>query len=339
MKSRRILFYSSVSSKRQFSTQGFYRTDIRLLRQMGFEVFLSKSWFDFLHFWRYDTCFIYFYRYGLLPAIIGRLLMKKVFFTGGIDYLDRSYAGLKSYLAQVIFFNLCGVFSTRNIIVSQADMDNCRKAGFLFNSRKNILVRHSIDLQRYLIDGYQRRPKLVTTIAWMSRPENVVRKGLLESLELFAALRKRDPGFRMKIIGSHGDGTALVTSKISALGLEGCVELTGALPESQKIDALKGSLFYFQLSRYEGFGIAAIEALAAGNLVVHSNVGGLREAVGANGLVFDGDLERCAEVLFTMASNGDALRNYAEQGSARVSRKFSNEMRLAGLAKLVLELA
>ena len=139
---------------------------------MGFEVHLSNSWFDFLRFWRYEIGFIYFYRYGLLPAVIARLFMKQVFFTGGIDYLDRSYAGLKSYLVQVVFFNLCGLFSTRNIIVSQADMDNCRKATFLFSSDKNVLVRHSIDLQRYLIAGYQRRPKLVTTIAWMSRPES-----------------------------------------------------------------------------------------------------------------------------------------------------------------------
>ena len=336
MKQRSILFYSSVSSKRQFSTQGFYRTDIQLLRQMGFEVHLSNSWTDFLQFWRYDICFIYFYRYGLLPAMIGRIFRKKVFFTGGIDNLDRNYAGLKSFLVQVIFFNLCGIFSTRNIIVSQADMDNCRKVGILFNNNKNALVRHSIDLHRYLTSGYKSRPKMVTTIARMSWPENVVRKGLIESLELFATLHKLDPAFRMKIIGAHGEGTDLVVSKIAALNLGSYVELTGELTEINKIEALKGSMFYFQLSKYEGFGIAAIEALASGNVVVHSNEGGLREAVGVDGVIFEGDIQECAKHLFAISSDSVKLQNYADRGSLSVSRKYPNETRYTGLARLVL---
>ena len=81
--SKRILFYSNVKTKKQFSVQGFYRTDIDILKKLGFKVKLSKHWYDFLLFNKYDLAFLYFYRYSLIPAMISKIFRKKVFFTGG----------------------------------------------------------------------------------------------------------------------------------------------------------------------------------------------------------------------------------------------------------------
>jgi len=78
---KRVLFYSSVSTKKMFSIQKFYRTDICIMRDLGYKVSLCNSYFDYLQFWKYDIAFIYFYKYGFLPALIEKIFFKKVLFT------------------------------------------------------------------------------------------------------------------------------------------------------------------------------------------------------------------------------------------------------------------
>ena len=95
MNPKHILFYSSVKTKKQFSYQEYYRTDIRILRDLGFTVHLSNRGMDFLYFWKYDIAFIYFYRYGVIPSFFARIFGKKIYFTGGIDFLDQSFINKK----------------------------------------------------------------------------------------------------------------------------------------------------------------------------------------------------------------------------------------------------
>ena len=58
----KILFYSSVSNIELFETQKFYKTDISLLKSLGFDVSVTNRIIDFLFFWKYDLAFIYFFR-------------------------------------------------------------------------------------------------------------------------------------------------------------------------------------------------------------------------------------------------------------------------------------
>ena len=328
MKKRIVLFYSSVASKRQFSTQRFYRTDICILRDLGYAVTLSNSWLDFLAFWRYDIAFIYFYRFGFMPALLSRLVGKLVFFTGGIDYLDRSYAGFKSYLIQVVFFNLCGIFSHKNIIVSDSDFVNCSRITFLFSRSKNIISKHCIDVENFACPDVSARSKSMVTIVWMARIENVVRKGVLESVELFKRIYERDSEFRFFIIGPVGDGTPAVLDKIQQLGLEGAVIVTGEMSEEEKISSLKVATCYAQLSKYEGFGIAAIEALAAGNIIIHSNQGGLWEAVGQHGIVWKPGDFSCVDEMFQRRQDAANYQAQVIEGLNYVERHYSYRTRL-----------
>jgi glycosyltransferase involved in cell wall biosynthesis len=329
--SPRILFYSSVASKKQFVTQEFYRTDIRILRSLGFDVLLSRHWYDFLAFWRYEVAFIYFYRFGLIPAMLARISGKGVVFSGGIDYLDRQSSSPKQYWVQAIFYNLCGLFASRNIIVSEADLANCERVRWIFPARRQLVSKHAISNLFLAPVAADVKQKLLVTIAWMGRTENVVRKGVIEAVDFFRALSLRETGWRMLIIGPKGEGSAMVLRHVEETGMSNHVSLTGRVSEATKLTLLAQAQVYLQLSRYEGFGIAAIEALGRDCVVVHSGAGGLREGVGTHGILWDATASTGAlQATQKLLADGPRLQAWRHAGRQHVTTHYSVVARAQG---------
>jgi glycosyltransferase involved in cell wall biosynthesis len=83
---------------------------------------------------------------------------------------------------------------------------------------------------------------------------------------------------------------------------------------------------YVQPSRFEAFGMAILEAMAAERPVVASAVDGICEVVGDNetGILFArGDTGRFAEALVTLARDTEQRRRLGEAGRNRARRLFS----------------
>jgi len=337
---KRVLFYSSVKNKRMFSIQGFYHTDIQILKENGFQVLLSNHFWDFFFFWKYDMTFIYFYRFGLFPAIISNFFLKKVYFTGGIDNLDIDYAGKRKYFIQKIFFKLCNLFSDSCIIVSKADLKNIESIYKNKRTPKNLeLSFHVIDFESYRYTFNNEKKKIMTTIAWMQKEENVFRKGVDKTVDVFESLRKMDNDWKLIIIGPKGEGSRIIEKLIKEKGIEDSVFLTGQVSEEEKINILKTSKIYLQLSTYEGFGIAAIEALAAGDIVFHSGRGGLKDGI-ANFGVEVRNLSDSLQIanLINSTLKFDSNQEYEEfisNGISYVEQNFSYKVRKAQLKKIL----
>lgn len=325
MKSK-VFFYSSVRDKKLFNTQRFYQIDIDLIKNLGYEVHVTNRIADFLFFWKYDISFIYFYRKGLFPAIISKLFLKRVFFTGGIDDLNESTTTPKNYFVQKVFFKLCNLISNNSILVSTSDQDNVRK---IYNGKlpKNTsLSFHTIDVEKFIIDDDVKKDFFFTSIAWMESIGNVKRKGVDKAIYLFKMLIER-MGFldaKFYIIGKEGVGSDYLKKICVELGISEKVIFTGSIDESLKIDFLKRSKYYFQLSTFEGFGIAALEALSSRNIVIHSGKGGLNGSIGNNGIIVDlkKDLNYQVEDLLKQLSefNLDKLKT----ASIEVYKNYSN---------------
>lgn len=337
---KRILFYSSVKTKKMFSIQGFYRTDIQILKENGFQVLLSNHYWDFFLFWKYDVTFIYFYRFGLFPAMISKLFLKKVYFTGGIDDLDLEYAGKRKHLIQKIFFKLCNFFSDTSIVVSTADLKNIESIYAKNRFPKNLeLSFHVIDFDSYKYAFGSGKQKIMTTIAWMIREENVYRKGVDKTVKVFDSFRKIDKEWKLIIIGPKGEGSTIIEELIKEKGIEDSVFLTGSISEQEKINFLKSSKIYLQLSIYEGFGIAAIEALAAGNIVFHSGKGGLKDGVANFGI----EVENLSDSLQIAGLINSTLKfesnlkyeEFINNGISYVEQNFSYAVRKAQFKKIV----
>jgi glycosyltransferase involved in cell wall biosynthesis len=344
MKPQTVLFYSSVKTKRLFSVQQFYRTDISILKELGFRVCLSNSFFDFFLFWKYNFSFIYFYRFGVIPALISRIYGKKVFFTGGIDFLDMPFAGKKRYFIQKCFFLICYWLSSKSIIVSTSDLSNIRQS---FSNKKFTKLGfsfHVIDFPKFCFDSAIPKKKFFTTIAWMQRVENVHRKGIDKCVKLFNELLKF-PEFKdahLYIIGPKGEGSLIVEQLITTLSLQNRITMTDTISEEEKIGYLKNSKYYLQLSVYEGFGIAAIEALASGNIVIHSGRGGLKDAIGEHGIPLQDteDHTTNAEIIRKRISDltPEAYNLMIRNGIEHVRSNFSFPRRVQDFREILSEI-
>lgn len=327
-----IRFYCSASTKKIFSIQKFLRTDIILLKEIGYNVLLSTHWYDYLKFWTYDSSFIYFYRFGLIPAFLSKLFCKKVYFTGGIDFLNKETTPCKTYWIQCLFFKLCNIFSNTSILVSDADIVNVKKISHNKLPSNCILSYHCLDLQTYNPE-FTTKEKIITTIALMERIENIQRKGVLRSIRAFAEFIKVHPEYTMYIIGKTGEGTTCVYELIKQLKLSSKIILTGSIPENEKINILKRSEYYMQLSDYEGFGIAALEALALGCKVIHSGKGGLKYIIGQWGYEIPNynnayDVSILMDKLTTKEINSKEVKEYL--------KRFSKSQRLSDFKKHIV---
>lgn len=123
-----------------------------------------------------------------------------------------------------------------------------------------------------------------------SRPaaKTVVAVGRMVRLKgfdvLIRALPQIDADVRLLICG-EGPERAALQRLATRLGVRDRVDLPGWVPEREKLGLLQSCLAFAQPSRFEAFGLAALEALAMGAPVIATRVGGLPEVVGEAGLL------------------------------------------------------
>lgn len=284
---KNILFYASVKDPSLFQTQMFYVNTTNILRQLGFEVKVTNKMKDA---WTedYDGFFCFFYRKGVVPAYLAKIRGKKVFFTGGLDSLEKTMTTTSDYFRQVVTFKLCRWIADYCLIESTSDMRHINEICFFKNHKNLYYAPQAIDVAKYdcsLAD----KEKLFSTICWQGTEGNVKRKGVDKALYCFKRLHddKRFENYKFIIMGRKGAGTPFLEKLVDDLGLKESVFLTGEVSEEEKLKVLKRSKFFFQLSNYEGFGLAALEAIASKCIPIHSKRGGLADTLADDGVIYD----------------------------------------------------
>lgn len=101
-------------------------------------------------------------------------------------------------------------------------------------------------------------------------------KGFDLLIEAFANVHKKYPGINLLLAG-EGSEQVNLSSQVAHLGLKEHVSFYGKASTPEVVSLLNGSEFVAIPSRREGFGIVALEGLAAGKLVLATKVGGLSE--------------------------------------------------------------
>ncbi len=182
------------------------------------------------------------------------------------------------------------------------------------------VVLNGVDSERYT--AIARLPAEDPTILTVGAVK--ARKGVLPLVQALAAVRRRIPRARLVIAGSldnESDYVAAVRNEIAALGLDDAVSLLGRVPDAALRD-LYASAHVFALAsqnvggKFEGYGLALIEASAAGLPVIGSLDCGAEDAVddGVTGLlVRQDDVGGLADALVRLLEDGELA---ARMGSA-----------------------
>ncbi len=115
------------------------------------------------------------------------------------------------------------------------------------------------------------------------------RKDLPGLVEAFDELADGDPDLRLVIAGADGWGADALTHAVAAARHGDRVVRLGFVDEDARADLLAGAEALVLASRYEGFGLTAGEAMAAGVPVVATATGGIPEVVGDAGVLVPPD--------------------------------------------------
>ena len=149
---------------------------------------------------------------------------------------------------------------------------------------------------------------------------DVYNKGIDVLLAAFARLMPAHPHVRLVIAGRGTEARRGELSDVSrSLGASDRVELTGPVTEAEKWNLYGGALFTCQPSRFEGWGIAAIESGAAGKAVIGTRIPGLVDAIrhDRTGLLVPAeDPDALAEAMTHLLENPRRRAEMGRRGSA-----------------------
>ncbi len=247
-------------------------------------------------------------RYPLCPQALGALGEADVIHVHGVDFFfDYLAATQRIHRRPLVASTHGGFFHTafaaplkrayfRTItrqsarayarIVATSEHDGTLFAPILADRQLSV-IENGVDIAKFRdAAAPSPTPTLICFGRWSAN------KGLAETLDLLAHLQALDPAWRLILAGRPFDHHAGdLAGWAAARGLQHAVRIV-ADPTEGEIAALIGEASYFvSLSRHEGFGLAAIEALSAGLQPVLSDIPPFRRLVelSGQGLLVDRD--------------------------------------------------
>lgn len=248
--------------------------------------------------------------YGILPRLflrIGATLCRK--------FICVSYAAEKSWFGSCSDTSHGGTRQGDNLTITDTSrhltIHNAVDIGTIdriLGTTDRKQLRHNLNLEGSLIIG---------AVARLSHE-----KGVDRLLTAFATVTKSCPDARLLIVGEGREGLALA-EQARSLGIDHAVTWLGSQPWEKAIQYVAVMDIVAIPSRYEGFGLTAIEAMACCKPVVATHVGGLPELVedGKTGLLVPPHTtqDTAMQILHLLATRktrllmGIAGRNRAEE--------------------------
>ncbi|PRX49485.1 (1-_4)-alpha-D-glucan synthase (UDP-glucose) [Prauserella shujinwangii] len=149
-------------------------------------------------------------------------------------------------------------------------------------------------------------------------------KGVQDLLAAMPAIRRRHPGTRLVVAGK-GRHLQELTEQARKLRLVRAIDFVGHLSDRDLRAVLSAADAVVLPSRYEPFGIVALEAAAAKAPLVASTAGGLGEVVvdGETGLAFSpGDVPAMTDAVDAVLADARAAERRAATAQSRLAADF-----------------
>jgi len=146
-------------------------------------------------------------------------------------------------------------------------------------------------------------------------------KNLDGLLRAFAGFREEHPGFRLIVCGIHGFFTSELLALRENLGLNDSVEFPGWIPNKDLHHLYARACAFVYPSRFEGFGLPVLEAMAAGVPTACSSIEPLSGIAADAALQFDpDDPGAIAAAMERLVSDAGLRTRLANAGPRRASQ-------------------
>ena len=289
----------------------FYAQDIQILTDAGFEIeFVSKL----QNLRPADLFFVWWWTWALAPIAYAKLIGRPVLVTGVLDvnyYRPRPWwhkVGMRRAFA----------LADANVFCSEMEL---REIPRMFPVKNPSFIPLTVDHVAYTPGG-ERSDSLVVTVGWLQQP-NATRKCLAEVIRAAALVHEKRPDVRFVVAGAKGNWAEDAAALVSELGATDYIELPGAISRDDKIRLMQDCAVYLQPTRYEGFGLAILEAMSCGAPVITSPEGAVPEVAGDAARFVDGASPHSIAEGLLQCLDSPALREQMSQRARRrVVEKF-----------------
>ncbi len=183
------------------------------------------------------------------------------------------------------------------------------------------VIRNGIDIRTW---SFRRRaPRSAPAkLLYVGRLE--YEKGIQDAIAALPRIRRSHPGTTLHIAG-EGTQFAWLAQLARTHRVSRAVSFLGTLDHTELLGWLHSADAIVLPSRYEPFGIIALEAAAAGAPLVASTAGGLGEAIvdGVTGLSFEpSDVAGLANAVRKVLDDADAAQERADAARLRLTTDF-----------------
>ncbi|MEW6491139.1 MAG: glycosyltransferase family 4 protein [Cyanobacteriota bacterium] len=271
-------------------------------KDFPFEVIRQPSWYKLFNLTRW--CEVYFQGCISLKGIWPLLMIRKPWVVthqnwycrtdGRISWQDY----LKRYLTR---------FST-NIPASLA-------------LAEQLITSYTVIPNPYPEDIFYEMPEITRDRELVFLGRLVSDKGVHLLLDALANLKQLGLIPKLTIIGSGAEESNL-RQQVQQLDLAAQVDFVGKKVGHELAKLLNAHKILVVPSLWEEpFGIVALEGIACGCVVIGSEKGGLKDAIGSCGVTFpNGDVKALTQALFDLLTNSSQLSSYREQAESHLSR-------------------
>lgn len=179
-------------------------------------------------------------------------------------------------------------------------------------------IPHGVDEQFFTLPHDRLDPHLLLCVSTLHPHKNLDRL-----MRVFARLRTESPDCRLVIAGMKGHHSTYLEDLRRQLGLSGAVEFTGWISRADLYRLYGQATAFVFPSRFEGFGMPVVEALAAGIPAACSSAEPMRSIAGPAAVQFDPEsdeqmLEALRKVLFD-----SPLRELLKEAGPRRARDYT----------------
>ncbi|UZQ55320.1 glycosyltransferase family 4 protein [Trichothermofontia sichuanensis B231] len=174
---------------------------------------------------------------------------------------------------------------------------------------------------------------------WVFVGRLIPQKGVDIFLKAIAILNDKGIHSQGTVIGD-GDSVESLKELSTTLNINFLIDFTGPLVgESLRAMLRRHKFGVIPSIGAEPFGIVALELIACGCIVLASNVGGLPEAVGKCGLLFEsGNPQALAELMLTIRNDPDLQRRLKQEANEHLIKSTPEYVAKAYLKTLYLNL-